>query len=72
MIESIRVHQDGSIEYNFDDSATDWEKKAIKDFGVEEKSEVSDAIEWAEDLDKMESDDMSHPEFERKWYRVRR
>lgn len=54
MINTIRHTQNG-IEYDFADGTSDWEKEAIREFGVTDKSEARTAIAWREALDQMDN-----------------
>ena len=49
-------HGDGIVEYEWDGSETDWEKEAIREYGVTQASEISDALAWKEAMDELESD----------------
>lgn len=60
MIEAIRLVKDEETgeqyrEYQFSDDATEWEKEAIREFGVTSKSEVDNALEWRNALDEMDN-----------------
>lgn len=44
-------HGDGHIEYDWDGSESDWEKEAIREYGVEQASEIPDALDWRKAVD---------------------
>ena len=51
-----RVIKDGdSVEYRWDGSETEWEKEAIREYGVEQAGEIPDALEWREAVDEMDN-----------------
>lgn len=52
MIEAIIKSADG-IQYVWsdEDEPTDWEKEAIREYGVTNTSQVSEALEWREAMD---------------------
>lgn len=52
---SIRYNGNG-VEYRFTDDATDWEKEAVREFGVSSKDEVSDALAWREATDEIDNE----------------
>ena len=59
MIDAIKYKSDNDtgeryIEYEFSDDATEWEKEAIREYGVRKKSEVPDALAWREAVDKLD------------------
>ena len=54
-----RVDEDGGnrrIEYEFSEEASEWEKDAVREYGVESKSEVKAALKWRESVDKLDDD----------------
>lgn len=52
-----RVIKDGStIEYEWDGSETEWEKEAIREYGVEQSGEIEDALAWREAIDEMDNE----------------
>ena len=58
MIEAINKSADG-IEYVWsdgDDEPTDWEKEAIREYGVTNRSQVSEALEWRVAMDELAED----------------
>lgn len=52
---SIR-HTNSGLSYNFTDDATDWEKEAVREYGVTSKDEVAHALEWREAIDEMDDE----------------
>jgi len=46
---------EGRIEYEFADAATEWEKEAVREYGVESVDEVEDALTWREAVDAMDN-----------------
>ena len=55
MIEAI-IHQKDGVKYEFSDDATEWEKEAVREYGVTSKDEVQDALEWREAIDELATD----------------
>lgn len=55
MIESI-THTKSGIEYSFNDSATAWEKEAVREYGCTSKDEFDEAIAWREAIDEMDNE----------------
>ena len=55
MIEAI-IHQKDGVKYEFSDDATEWEKEAVREYGVTSKDEVQDALEWREQIDGLATD----------------
>lgn len=45
---------DARVAYEFHDEATEWEKEAIREYGVTKRSEVSAALAWREALDDLD------------------
>ena len=44
------------IDYVFAEDATEWEREAVREYGVQSKSEVDAALEWREAIDEMDNE----------------
>lgn len=42
--------------YEFSEEATDWEKEAVREYGVESFEDVPDALEWRAAIDEMDNE----------------
>jgi hypothetical protein len=47
------IHSGDSVRYKFTDDATEWEKEAVREYGVTSKADVQDALDWREAIDAM-------------------
>jgi hypothetical protein len=43
----------GGVEYVFSDDPTEWQKEAIREYGVQSKDEIQDALDWRDAVDKL-------------------
>ena len=53
IVEAIHYDPDKGYSYTFSDDATDWEKEAVREYGVQSKDEVQDALDWRTAIDKL-------------------
>jgi len=55
IVDQIRKRS-GKISYVFTDEATEWEKEAVKEYGVRTRNEVEAALDWREAIDALAND----------------
>jgi len=47
------------VGYDFYDDASEWEKEAVREYGLRRKSEVPTALEWREAIDEIDNEQLA-------------